>query len=165
MNGEVSFSENFGCQSHKTLKRCLWEVQLLPAGGICVLGLLSRSGLLGILGNGTCLWYRSPRISAHPCSELGLEAQCSCVGELLVVWAYMFMYHTCVVFTGIVTQIFLSWMTFYLKHLLGHLIENPKIAHFHWSWSLSLDCVVNNASNGSVIDMYQCWELSMSKFV
>ena len=65
----------------QTLKRCLREIQLFLARGTCVLGWLSRLWLLGILGNGTCLWYRSPKISSlrkNPtgqkvCSQLLLQ--------------------------------------------------------------------------------------------
>ena len=43
----------------------------------------------------------------------------------------MLMYGTCMVLTGIVTQIFLSWMTHNLEHLLSFLIEKPRVAHLH----------------------------------
>ncbi len=77
----------------------------------------------------------------------------------------MLVYGTCMVLTGIVTQIFLSWMTHNLEHLLSFLIEKPRVAHLHGAGTLSLDCVVNNASIRSVVDMYRCYGLGMSKFV
>ena len=68
-----------------------------------------------------------------------------------------------VVFALVIRQILFSWMPSDIICVLGNLVTNPEISHFHRSRSLTLNSVVCYADCGGVITMYVCPRLGMAK--
>ena len=62
-----------------------------------------------------------------------------------------------IVFTLVIGQIFLSCVPSEVINLLWNLVTYPEKSHFHWSWSLSLHCIVCYSNCCCIIPMY--WRL------
>ena len=67
-----------------------------------------------------------------------------------------------VMFRWVIAQVLLSWSVEKLEIPLSLLIQKPKIAHFHTSRSLSLDCVIHDANGSCVVDVYRCGRLGVA---
>jgi len=58
------------------------------------------------------------------------------------------------VFGWVVSEIFLSWVMLEIEILLGVLVQQPEVPHFHRARTLSFYGVVDNADGCSIIHMY-----------
>jgi hypothetical protein len=59
-----------------------------------------------------------------------------------------------VVFTQVISQIFLPWVPTNIIHLMCDLVTYPEESHFHQTRLLPLDGVVGNADGRSIIAVH-----------
>ena len=65
----------------------------------------------------------------------------------------MLMYLPKVMFGGIIGEIFYPGLVVKFEILLGHLVKQPKVSHFHCARLLSLNRVIHDAYDGRIIEM------------
>ena len=70
-----------------------------------------------------------------------------------------------VMFGGIIGKIFNAGLVVKLEILLGHLVKQPKILHFHCTRSLSLNRVIHDAYGGSIVAMDWRLRLWVAQFL
>jgi hypothetical protein len=68
------------------------------------------------------------------------------------------------VFTLVISKIFLAWMPLDIVCILGHLITHPKILHLHQAQSLTFDGVVGNAYSSGIVAMDGSFRLWVTQF-
>ncbi len=81
-----------------------------------------------------------------------------------IMWADMLMYVGCVVFRGMVAQIFLPGLIVKFEVFLRFAVENPEVSHLHCAGALVFVGIVDNANGGSVLYVDRRWWLWVSKF-
>ncbi len=81
-----------------------------------------------------------------------------------MIWSDMLVYVGYVVFRGITAQVFLSGLILKFEVLLSFPIKQPEVLHFHGAGALAFDGTVDNADNGSVVNVNRCWWLWVSEF-
>ncbi len=70
----------------------------------------------------------------------------------------------CVVFRGIVTQVFLSRLIVKFEVFLHFAVKKPEVLHLHCAGALAFDGIVDNTNVGSVVNVNQRWWLWVSEF-
>ena len=76
----------------------------------------------------------------------------------------MLMYCTSVMLGGIIGKVFLTGLVVNFEILLGHLVKQPKVTHFHCARSLSLNSVIHDAYDCRIIDMDRSLRLWVAPF-
>ncbi len=74
------------------------------------------------------------------------------------------MYVSCVVFRGIIAQVFLPGLIVKFEVFLHFAVKKPKVLHLHCAGALAFDGIVDNANGGSVVYVNWRWWLRVSKF-
>ena len=77
----------------------------------------------------------------------------------------MLMYLPKVMFGRIIGKVFQAGLVVKFEILLGHLVKQPKISHFHCARSLSLNRVIHDAYDGRIVDMDWRLRLWVAQFL
>ncbi len=77
----------------------------------------------------------------------------------------MLMDVSCVVFRRVIAHVFLSGLIMKFEILLSFPDQKPEVTHFHGVGALTFDGVIDNANGSSVVNVYWCWWLWLTKFV
>ena len=87
------------------------------------------------------------------------------VNHLHTIRPDMFVDRAWVCFARVIAHMFSSGIVIHLDILLCSLAQQPEIVHFHRTYLLPLDCVVDNTNTFSVVYVYRGLWLWMSYLV
>ena len=77
----------------------------------------------------------------------------------------MLMYGTSMMLGRILHEVFLAGLVVKFETLLGHLVKQPKVSHFHCARSLSFNRVIRDAYGCRIINMDRSMSLWVDSFL